>query len=270
MYTYMIYINLSTSLFSDLIYKTEKSNNDENDKDLSYKDSSHKDPSDNDFNDKDPVYEGDSNNDPSNNDPSNNDPNNKDPLKNDPNNKEPSNNEPCSNKPEPCNNGNGHREEESFEIEEELAHIRKLMRTSNDAMILNETLPFIKGKNSHLNDLRKDPHVQDFFEGENFDVSDLPELNKALVEAKKAKKKELSEAKRNVNNEYTDSLNNKDTSSLHPSNKTFNKEDYKHDLDYKYNFDYKLDNSLLDFIIKNLKENSFLDFIIKILKDIFS
>ena len=64
--------------------------------------------------------------------------------------------------------------------------------------------------------------------------------------------------------------NDKDTSSLHPSNKTFNKEDYKHDLDYKYNFDYKLDNSLLDFIIKNLKENSFLDFIIKILKDIFS
>ena len=57
------------------------------------------------------------------------------------------------------NNDGANEEEESFELEEEIQHIEKLMRNSNDAMILDEKLPYSeKEKNSHLNDLRKDPH----------------------------------------------------------------------------------------------------------------
>lgn len=51
------------------------------------------------------------------------------------------------------------KEEESFEIEEEIEDIEKLMKLSNDAMILDEKLPESqKGKNSHLKDLRRHPH----------------------------------------------------------------------------------------------------------------
>jgi len=55
-------------------------------------------------------------------------------------------------------------EEESFEIEKEIRHIERLMRLSNKAMILDEKLPYSeKDQNSHLNDIRKDPHVKEFF-----------------------------------------------------------------------------------------------------------
>ena len=241
---YIIYVNISTSIFSDIIYKTEGYNKEENDKDLR-----DKDPNDKDLYDKEPNYSGDSNNDPSNNDPSNNDPSDKDTGF-----KVPENRDPGANKPELCDYDNGYKEEESFEIEEELSHIKKLMKSSNNAMILDEVLPSSKKhQNSHLAALRKDPHVIEFFEGKTPNISDLPELNKALVEAKKAKKEELAEAKSNVRDEYVNSISNKEDYRLHESNKIFNK-DYKYDLDYKYDFDYKLDKSLLDLIIVILRD----------------
>jgi len=99
-------------------------------------------------------------------------------------------------------NDDGVNEEESFEIEEEISHIKKLLKLSNDAIILDEKLPYPeKDKNSHLNDLRKDPHVKEFFEGKTPNISDLPELNEALKEAKKEKKQELYEAENNANAE---------------------------------------------------------------------
>jgi Sec-independent protein translocase protein TatA len=137
-------------------------------------------------------------------------------------------------------------EEESFEIEEEIADIKRLIKLSNDAMILDEKLPYShKEKNSHLNNLRKDPHVKEFFEGKTPNASDLPELNKALVEAKKEKRKELSEAKNYADDEpSTNSLRDESNSSFHESNSsfhesnnTFKKEDYN---DYS---DYKLENN---------------------------
>jgi hypothetical protein len=145
----------------------------------------------------------------------------------------------------------GANEEESFEIEEEIQHIEKLMRVSNDAMILDEKLPYSeKEKNSHLNDLRKDPHVKDFFEGKTPNASDLPELNKALIEARKEKKKELSEAKNYGNDESsTSSLRDQSNSSLYQSDNTLNNKE-----DYPYHSDYKLGNSLLDYIIEILKD----------------
>ena len=86
----------------------------------------------------------------------------------------------------------GANEEESFEIEEEIQDIERLMKLSNNAMILDEKLPYSeKEKNSHLNDIRKDPSVKEFFEGKTPNVSDLPELNKALVESRNEKKKRI-------------------------------------------------------------------------------
>jgi hypothetical protein len=124
------------------------------------------------------------------------------------------------------NNG-ANEEEESFELEEEIAHIEKLMRKSNDAMILDEKLPdSAKEKNSHLNDLRKDPHVKEFFEGKTPNVSDLGELNKALVESREEKIIELYEAKNNANDESsTNSLRDQSNSSLHESDNTLNKKE---------------------------------------------
>lgn len=64
--------------------------------------------------------------------------------------------------------------EESFEIEE-IKHIEKLMKLSNNAMILDEKLPYSqKDKNSHLNALRKDSHVKEIFEGKTPTICDLP------------------------------------------------------------------------------------------------
>jgi len=130
----------------------------------------------------------------------------------------------------------GANDEESFEIEEEIKHIEKLMKDSNDAMILDEKLPESeKEKNSHLNGLRKDPHVKEFFEGKTPNASDLPELNKALIEAREEKIKELSEAKNYANDESsTNSLSDQSNSSLHKSDNTSNKkEDSDNYSDYK-------------------------------------
>jgi len=142
----------------------------------------------------------------------------------------------------------GANEEESFEIEEEIKHIEKLMKDSNDAMILDEKLPESeKEKNSHLNGLRKDPHVKEFFEGKTPNASDLPELNKALIEAREEKIKELSEAKNYANDESsTNSLRDLSNSSLHQSDNTLNKED-------NHNYSgYKVLPSLLETIIEIL------------------
>jgi len=148
------------------------------------------------------------------------------------------------------NNDGANEEEESFELEEEIQHIEKLMRNSNDAMILDEKLPYSeKEKNSHLNDLRKDPHVKEFFEGKTPNVSDLPELNKALVESRNEKIKELSEAKNYANDESsTNSLRDLSNSSLHQSDNTLNKED-------NHNYSgYKVLPSLLETIIEILNK----------------
>jgi hypothetical protein len=141
-------------------------------------------------------------------------------------------------------------EEESFEIEEELKHIKKLIRLSNNAMILDEKLPDSeKEKNSHLNDLRKDPHVKNFFDDKTPNVSDLPELNKALKEARDEKRQELSEARNYANDESsTNSLRDQSNSNLHASDNTLNKKEDNNDYS-----DYKLGNSLLDYIIEILK-----------------
>jgi len=147
------------------------------------------------------------------------------------------------------NNDGANEEEESFELEEEIQHIEKLMRNSNDAMILDEKLPYSeKEKNSHLNDLRKDPHVKEFFEGKTPNVSDLPELNKALVESRNEKIKELSEAKNYANDESsTNSLRDLSNSSLHESDNTLNKKEDNHNYS-----GYKVLPSLLETIIEIL------------------
>jgi hypothetical protein len=183
--TCIIYSNTSTSTHSDIIYKSEGSNNDPGDKSATDKDDG------------------------------------------------------------------ANEEEESFEIEEEIEHIKRLIRLSNDAMILDEKLPYSeKEKNSHLNDLRKDPHVKEFFEGKTPNVSDLPELNKALVEARKEKTKELSEAKNYANDESSsNSLRDQSNSRFYESDNLLNKKQ-----DYNNYSDYKLGNSLLDYIIEILKD----------------
>jgi hypothetical protein len=124
-------------------------------------------------------------------------------------------------------NDGANEEEESFELEEEIEHIEKLMRDSNDAMILDEKLPYSeKEKNSHLNNLRKDSHVKEFFEGKTPNVSDLPELNKALAESRGEKIKELCEAKNNADYESsTNSLRDQSNSSLYESDNTLNKKE---------------------------------------------
>ena len=110
-------------------------------------------------------------------------------------------------------------EEESFEIEEEIENIERLMKESNKAKILDEKLPHSeREKNSHLKGLRKDPDVIEFFEGRTLNVSDLPELNRALKEAKKEKIEELSEATNHANDESSNnSLRDQSNSSLHES-----------------------------------------------------
>jgi hypothetical protein len=147
-------------------------------------------------------------------------------------------------------NDGANQEEESFELEEEIQHIEKLMRNSNDAMILDEKLPGSGEKNAHLNDLRKDPHVIEFFEGKTPNVSDLPELNRALVEARNEKTKELSEAKNYANDKSsTNSLRDLSNSSLHESDNTLNKKE-----DYHNYSGYKVLPSLLETIIEILNK----------------
>lgn len=203
----IIYVN-SSNIFSDIIYKTEGSSNDNSCEVTS-----------NDNGDKDPSY-----------------------------------------------NKDGSREEESFEIEEEIEDIERLMKLSNNAMILDEKLPYSqKDKNSYLNDIRKDPNVKEFFEGKTPNASDLPELNQSLREAKQDKIKELSEAKKydshvpstnslknlseakkgDNHESSTNSLNNLSSSSLHKSNNSLND-------DYTNGSDFKLGNNILDYIIEIL------------------
>ena len=147
------------------------------------------------------------------------------------------------------NNDGANEEEESFELEEEIEHIEKLMKDSNDAMILDEKLPDSeKEKNSHLNGLRKDPHVKEFFEGKTPNASDLPELNKALVEAREEKIKELSEARNYANDESsTNSLRDQSNSSLYESDNTLNKKEDNHNYS-----GYKVLPSFLETIIEFL------------------
>jgi uncharacterized protein YjiK len=94
------------------------------------------------------------------------------------------------------------------------------MKASHDALILDEKLPYSeKEKNSHLNGLRKDPHVKEFFEGKTPNPSDLPELNKALKEAREEKIKELSEAKKYAKDELSsNSLRDQSNSRLYNRN----------------------------------------------------
>lgn len=148
-------------------------------------------------------------------------------------------------------NDKANKEEESFELEEEIEHIEKLMKSSNNAMILDEKLPYPeKEKNSHLNDLRKDPHVKEFFEGKTPNVSDLPELNKALLEAREEKIKELSEANYHAKDESsTYSLRDQSNSSLHESNHTLNNKEDNHNYS-----GYKVLPSLLDSILEILND----------------
>jgi hypothetical protein len=149
-------------------------------------------------------------------------------------------------------NNNEGNEEESFEIEEEIEHLGKLIKETKDAIKLNERLPYSqKEKNTHLTNLRNDPHVQDFYEGNTPEVSDLPELRKALEDTKEHKIRELNEAKNNAayeasNNSLRDQSNNslrdpsnsslrdQSNSSLHKSDNTSNKkEDSDNYSDYK-------------------------------------
>jgi len=124
------------------------------------------------------------------------------------------------------------------------------MKVSNNAMILDEKLPDSqKDKNSYLNNLRKDPHVKEFFEGKTPNTEDLPELNEALKQARKDKIKELSEAKRSANDESS-------TNSLRDSSELSSSENCSNDLDCKEDFsnhsEYKLNNNLLHNILEFL------------------
>jgi len=86
-------------------------------------------------------------------------------------------------------------EEESYEIDEEIADIERLLRLAKEAKDLDKKLPYSqKEKNRYLNDLRGEPHVKEFFDEEVPDIEDLNELEDALREAKEAKQKELGEA----------------------------------------------------------------------------
>jgi hypothetical protein len=147
------------------------------------------------------------------------------------------------------NDDEANKEEESFEIEEELANIEKLLKLSKRARTLDELLPYSeKEKNSHLNELRKDPNVKEFFEGKTPNAEDLLELQRALREAREEKKKELAEATNYANDESSNSLRDKSNSSLHEFDNTLNNKE-----DYHNSSDYKLGNSLLDYIIDILK-----------------
>lgn len=124
------------------------------------------------------------------------------------------------------------------------------MILSNNAMILNEKLPLSqKDKNSYLNNLRKDPNIKEFFEGEKPNIKDLPELNQYLKKAREEKIKELSEAKQNAKDES--SMN-----SLRDSSGLSSSENYSKDLKGKEDLsnysDYKLDYNFLPKLLEFL------------------
>ena len=149
------------------------------------------------------------------------------------------------------NDDQKHEEEESFEIEEEIADINKLLELSKKAIKLDRKLPESeKERNSYLNDLRKDPSIQDYLGGDTLNSNDLPELNKDLLEALSEKEEELSKASKYARDEsYFNSLNNNNSRNLHEFDNTLNKKE-----DYDNYADYKLDNSLLDYIIDILND----------------
>jgi hypothetical protein len=93
-------------------------------------------------------------------------------------------------------------EEESFEIEEEIEHINKLLKIAKDAIKLDERLPeSVKENNSHLNDLRDDPFIQGYLDGDTLNSNDLLQLQKDLRDARSERKQELAEATRRANEE---------------------------------------------------------------------
>ena len=80
--------------------------------------------------------------------------------------------------------------------------LKKDIENAKNALKLDNKLPASeKEKNSHLNDLRKNPNVQEFFEGRVPGIADLPELKKAMEESLKEKEEELYEAKKTLNEE---------------------------------------------------------------------
>lgn len=93
-------------------------------------------------------------------------------------------------------------DKESFEIEDEIKDIKKYIDDVKKAIKLDKKLPdSVKEKNSHLNDLKKNPDVQEFFEGRVPGIADLPELKKAMKESLKEKEEELDEAKKTFKEE---------------------------------------------------------------------
>ena len=141
-------------------------------------------------------------------------------------------------------------EEESFDIEEELAHLKKLRSLLKKAIELDQKLPESqKGKNAHLKEISEDPHVKDYFDGKTPNIGDLLELDEALFDSEEEKRKELKEAQDYSNNESsTNSLKDPSNSRFNESDNTLNK---KED-DNNYS-EYKLGNSLLEHIIDILK-----------------
>lgn len=103
---------------------------------------------------------------------------------------------------------------ESFEIEKEIMELKKDIENVNKALKLDNKLPASeKEKNSHLNDLRKNPIVQEFFEGRVPGIADLPELKEAMKESLKEKEEELDEAKKTLNEENLSSTEVEQSSS---------------------------------------------------------
>ena len=72
---------------------------------------------------------------------------------------------------------------EEVSNEKEIANLVYLYKEANKAIELNSKLPDSeKEKNHHLNKLRKDPFVKDYFEDEDPNISDLPEFKHACKE----------------------------------------------------------------------------------------
>lgn len=156
-------------------------------------------------------------------------------------------------------------EQESFEIEEEIKHVEKLIDLVVDAVELDKKLPSSqREKNSHLNDLRKDPHVKEFFDGKDPSIDEIPELHRALLDAKEEKQEELAAAKNNskdesFTNSVTDSSNSlRDSSNSlkDPFHSSFYKSDNTSDnkKDDDNNSEFKLLPNLLLLILEIIRD----------------
>ena len=92
--------------------------------------------------------------------------------------------------------------------------LKKDIENVNKALKLDNKLPAPeKEKNRHLNEIRKNPIVQEFFEGRVPDIADLPELKEAMEESLKEKEEELDEAKKTLNEENLSSTKVEESSS---------------------------------------------------------